>query len=84
MIDFKDKIPRTITIFTLLLFGAIFLYLSNGTKFFSIATWLFSIPFIIVSRREKGIFSFLVIPLIFGIISQLSFWKFTYDNTQSF
>ncbi len=84
MVDFRNKLPRTINTFTLLLVGAILLYLSNGTKFFFIATWLFSVPFLLVSRREKRLFSFLVIPLIFGIISQLSFWKFTYDNSRSF
>lgn len=83
MIDFQDKIPRIITIITLLLFGSLLLYFSNGSICFSIATWLFSIPFILVSRREKGLFSFLVIPFIFGVVSQLSFWKFTYDNTRS-
>lgn len=83
MVHSQNKFPKTIETFILLLLGAVFLYLSNGTTFFSIATWLFSIPFLFVSRREKRLFSFFVIPFVFGIISQLSFWKFTYDNPRS-
>lgn len=84
MIKFLNQLPKLIRIYLLLFIGAIFLYFSNGTIFFAFATWLFSIPFLFVSRREKGIYSYLVIPLIFGICSQLSFWKFTYDSTQNF
>lgn len=83
MNDFQNKSSKSIRVITLLISGAILLYFSNGTRFFSIATWLFAIPFLMVSRREKRIFSFIVIPLIFGIITQLSFWKFTYDNSRS-
>ena len=83
MLHSQNKFPRTIEAFTLLLLGAGFLYLSNGSTFFSIATWLFSIPFLFVSRREKRFFCFFVIPFVFGIISQLSFWNFTYDNPGS-
>ncbi len=83
MVHSQNKFPKTIETFILLLLGAVFLYLSNGTTFFSIATWLFSIPFLFVSRREKRFFCFFVIPFVFGIISQLSFWNFTYDNPGS-
>ncbi|MEO6732519.1 MAG: nitrilase-related carbon-nitrogen hydrolase [Ferruginibacter sp.] len=71
---------KPINIIGLLLFGAFFLYLSNGRFSIAFAAWLFPIFLLQVSRNEKKIFSYLVIPLIFGICSQLSFWKFTYSH----
>jgi apolipoprotein N-acyltransferase len=66
-----------------LLLGVFFFYFSNGRYSFALATWLFPIFFLQVSRQEKSIYSYLFIPLLVGISCQLAFWKFTYDNTSS-
>lgn len=80
MSDLKyQKFNKTI-VYSFLIIGAVLLFFSNGTTFFALATWLFSIPLLFLSRGEKKIYAFLVIPLIFAIVSQFSFWKFTYDN----
>lgn len=67
----------------LLLAGAFFLYFSNGRYSFALASWLFPILFLLVSRSQKGFYSFLIIPMIVGITCQFSFWKFTYNNPAS-
>ena len=67
----------------LLLAGACFLYFSNGRYSCVIAAWLFPVFFLQVSRKEKPIYSGLIIPILAGIACQLAFWKFTYDNTSS-
>lgn len=76
----QSKPTKTIE---LLLIGAVFLFLSNGRFSFALAAWIFPILFLQVSRNEKKIFAYLIIPLIFAICSQLSFWKFTYDNANN-
>lgn len=67
----------------LLLFGAFFLFFSNGRFSFALAPWLYPVFILQVSRKEKTIYSWLFIPLLTGICSQLSFWKFTYDNSSN-
>jgi apolipoprotein N-acyltransferase len=74
---------KTIKNIVLLLVGAFFIYFSNGRYTFALAAWLFPIFFLQVSRQEKCIYSYLVIPLLVGVCCQLAFWKFTYDNTSS-
>ena len=74
---------RTTKSIALILLGAFFLYFSNGRYSFAMAAWLFPVFFLQVSRREKSIYSYLVIPLVTGIVCQLAFWKFTYDNPSS-
>jgi apolipoprotein N-acyltransferase len=67
----------------LLLIGAFFIYFSNGRYSFALAAWLFPTFFLQVSRQEKSIYSYLIIPLLVGISCQLAFWKFTTINTSS-
>ena len=74
---------KTVKNIVLLLLGAFFIYFSNGRYSFALAAWLFPVFFLQVSRREKRIYSYLVIPLLVAISCQLAFWKFTYDNTSS-
>ncbi|MET0637297.1 MAG: nitrilase-related carbon-nitrogen hydrolase [Chitinophagaceae bacterium] len=74
---------RMIKNIVLLLIGASFHYFSNGRYAFALAAWLFPFFFLLVSRKEKSIYSWLIIPLLVGISCQLAFWKFTYDNTSS-
>lgn len=74
---------KTLKNIVLLLVGVIFFYFSNGRYSFALAAWLFPIFFLQVSRQEKNIYSYLFIPLLVGVASQLAFWKFTYDNTSS-
>ena len=71
---------KTIKNIVLLIIGAGFLYFSNGRYTFALAAWLYPVFFLQVSRKENAFYSCLIIPLLFGICSQLSFWKFTYDN----
>ena len=72
-----NKLPKTILLLSI---GLFFLYFSNGRYSFAWATWLFPIFLLKVSRNEKKIFSFLIIPGLFGMVSQLSFWKFSYSD----
>jgi apolipoprotein N-acyltransferase len=74
---------KTIKNIVLLLVGAFFVYFSNGRYSFALAAWLFPIFFLQVSRQEKSIYSYLVIPLLVAVSGQLAFWRFTYDNTSS-
>jgi apolipoprotein N-acyltransferase len=74
---------KTIKNIVLLLIGAFFVYFSNGRYSFALAAWLFPIFFLQVSRQEKSIYSYLVIPLLVAVSGQLAFWRFTYDNTSS-
>lgn len=74
---------KTIKNIVLLLIGAFFIYFSNGRYSFALAAWLYPIFFLQISRREKSIYSYLIIPLLVGVSCQLAFWKFTYDNTSS-
>lgn len=64
----------------LLIVGAFFIYFSNGRYSFALAAWLYPVFILQISRKEKAVYSYLAIPLVIGICSQLSFWKFTYDN----
>jgi apolipoprotein N-acyltransferase len=66
----------------LLLVGLFFLYFSNGKYYFALASWLFPIFILQVSRNEKKIYSALIIPLLIGIVSQFSFW-YIFDNPKS-
>jgi hypothetical protein len=68
----------TKTIF-LLVAGAIFVYFSNGRYSFALATWLFPVFMLQVSRKEKAIYSCLFIPLVIAVCMQMTFWKFTYQ-----
>ena len=76
-----NKLPRTVLVLSI---GLFFLYFSNGRYSFAWATWLFPIFLLKVSRNEKKIFSRLIIPLLFGVVSQLSFWKFSYNDPNNF
>ena len=76
-----NKLPKTILLLSV---GLFFLYFSNGRYSFAWATWLFPVFLLKVSRNEKKIFSFLIIPLLFGVVSQLSFWKFCYNDPNNF
>lgn len=64
----------------LLLAGAFFLYFSNGRHSIALAAWLYPVFLLQISRKEKAVYSYLIIPLIIGICCQMSFWKFTYDS----
>jgi apolipoprotein N-acyltransferase len=74
---------KTIKNIVYLLIGAFFIYFSNGRFSIAFAAWLFPIFFLQVSRQEKSIYSYLIIPLLVGVSCQLAFWKFTYDITSS-
>lgn len=74
---------KTVKNIALLLIGSIFIYFSNGRYSFALAAWLFPVFFLQVSRKEKSIYSYLIIPLLVAVCCQLAFWKFTYDNTSS-
>ncbi len=63
-----------------LVIGGILLYLSNGKNAFAFAAWSFPVFLLTVSRKNKKIFSYLVIPIVCGICTQLSFWKFSYND----
>lgn len=76
----NDKTTKNIV---LLLLGAFFIYFSNGRYSFAWAAWLFPVFFLQVSRQEKRVYSYLVIPILVAVCCQLAFWKFTYDNTSS-
>jgi apolipoprotein N-acyltransferase len=71
---------RVIRNIAFLLIGSVFLYFSNGRYSFALAAWLFPVFFLQVSRKEKGIYSSVFIPLLTAVACQLSFWKFTNDN----
>ena len=64
----------------LLLTATLFLYFSNGRFSFAPAAWLYPVFMLQVSRKSSKIYSCLIIPLIVAVCSQLSFWKFTYDD----
>jgi apolipoprotein N-acyltransferase len=67
----------------LLLAGACFLYFSNGRYSFALAAWLYPVFMLRISRKEKPVYAYLIIPLIVAVCCQLAFWKFTYGNTSS-
>ena len=66
-----------------LLAGAFFLYFSNGRYSFALASWLFPLFLLQVSRKEKAVYSYLFIPLLSGVCMQLAFWKFTYNDASN-
>lgn len=70
----------TTKILLLLLLGAFFLFFSNGRWNFALAGWLFPVFLLQVSRKEKAMYSYLIIPIITAVCNQLSFWKFSYGN----
>lgn len=74
---------KPVRIAAFLVLGTIFIYFSNGRYSFALAAWLFPVFFLQVSRQEKKIYSYLIIPILVGTCCQLSFWKFTYDNPSS-
>jgi apolipoprotein N-acyltransferase len=74
------KLTRITLLLTL---GALFHYLSNGKHSIAFAAWLFPVLLLQVSRKEKSSYSFLIIPLLVGACSQLSFWKFTYSDPKN-
>jgi apolipoprotein N-acyltransferase len=80
--DIITKKSNHLKIIILLLVGLFFLYFSNGKYYFALASWLFPIFILQVSRNEKKIYSALVIPLSIGIVSQFSFW-YIFDNPKS-
>lgn len=80
--DTNTKKSNPLKIIILLLVGLFFLYFSNGKYYFALASWLFPIFILQVSRNEKKIYSFLIIPLLIGIVSQFSFW-YIFDNPKS-
>jgi apolipoprotein N-acyltransferase len=63
-----------------LIIGAFFFFFSTGRYSFALATWLFPIFFLQVSRKQSNIYSCLIIPIVVGLSCQLAFWKFTYDD----
>ena len=71
---------KTTKSIALLVIGACFLYFSNGRYSYALAAWLYPVFILQISRKEKAIYSNLFIPLVTGICSQLSFWKFTYND----
>lgn len=76
----KNKLIKNII---LLLIGSFFIFFSNGKYNFALATWLFPIFILQVSRKEKKVYSLLVIPLLFGLAYLFSFW-YTFNNPTSF
>lgn len=71
--------PARITAF--LLAGTVLMYFSNGRHSTAAAAWLFPIFFLLVSRKEKAVYAYVVIPLLTAVCCQLSFWRFTYDDS---
>jgi apolipoprotein N-acyltransferase len=82
IMDSNTKTNKRIKIIILLLIGLFFLYFSNGKYYFSLASWLFPIFILQISRNEKKIYSALIIPILAGIVSQFSFW-YIFDNPKS-
>lgn len=80
--DLTTKTNKRIKTIVLLLIGLFFFYFSNGKYYFALASWLFPIFILQVSRHEKKIYSAIIIPLVFGIVSQFSFW-YIFDNPKS-
>ena len=81
--DLKAKSNKRIRTIVLLLIGLFFLYFSNGKYYFALASWLFPVFTLQVSRHEKKIFAGLIIPVLFGIVSQFSYW-YIFENPKSF
>ena len=75
----KNKLIKNIV---LLLIGSFFIFFSNGKYNFALAAWLFPIFLLQVSRKEKKIYSLLVIPLLCGSAFLFSFW-YTFSNPTS-
>ncbi|WP_310555649.1 hypothetical protein [Flavobacterium sp.] len=75
----QNKLLKNIV---LLLIGSFFIFFSNGKYNFALAAWIFPIFILQVSRNEKKMYSFLVIPLLFGLAFLFSFW-YTFNNPTS-
>jgi apolipoprotein N-acyltransferase len=82
IMDSNTKTNKRIKTVMLLLVGLLFLYFSNGKYYFALATWLFPIFILQVSRNDKKIYPMLIIPILAGIVSQFSFW-YIFDNPKS-
>lgn len=80
--DLNIKKLTQIKTLMLLLLGLFFLYFSNGKYYFALASWLFPLFILQVSRNENKVYSTFIIPLLMGIVSQFSFW-YIFDNPQS-
>ncbi len=76
----RNKIVKNVA---LLLAGAFLFYFTKGILSFALAAWIYPVFMLQVSRKENKIYAGLIIPLITGICSQLSLWKFTYDSSSS-
>lgn len=76
----KNKFLKT---FVLLLIGLFFFYFSNGKYNFALGAWLYPIFILSVSRKGKKIYSYFIIPVLIGLVSEVSFW-YTFDNPTSF
>ncbi|MEO8240642.1 MAG: nitrilase-related carbon-nitrogen hydrolase [Flavobacterium sp.] len=66
-----------------LLIGLFFFYFCNGKYNFALGAWLYPIFILLVSRRESKIYSYLIIPVLIGIVSEISFW-YTFEKPTSF
>mgnify|MGYP000197484816 CR=1 FL=1 len=80
--DFNTKTNKRVKTIALLIIGLFFLYFSNGKYYFALASWLFPIFLLQISRNERKIYSALIIPLLAGVVSQFSFW-YIFDNPKS-
>lgn len=74
---------KFLKIFVLLLIGLFFFYFCNGKYDFALGAWLYPIFILFVSRKESKLYSYLIIPVLIGIVSELSFW-YTFDKPTSF
>lgn len=75
---------KTYRISALLLAGAILLFFSNGRYSIAAAAWFYPVFFLLVSRRQKAVYAYLFIPLLTAVCCQLSFWRFTNDDSSRF
>jgi apolipoprotein N-acyltransferase len=60
--------------------GIVLLYFSNGRFGTALATWLFPVFLLFVSRHTATRYSIFLFPLMVAITLQAAFWKFTSSN----
>lgn len=69
----KDQLLKKLLLLSI---GLLLFFFGNGNVHYAFATWLFPVFLLYASRTTKPVISYALIPILLGICSHFSFWKF--------